>query len=182
VNARMAKDIKDGFRHRFNMTGANAFLLAAKGSDWEMMQLLLGYGADPTVKNIAGTTALMAAAGVDIVFFGEDTGTNEDGMKAVSMCLDTGADVNATNLDGDTALHGAAGRGANAMVELLVDRGAKVDVKNKRGFTPINVANGDDTASGSVRVFWPETVALLQKFSSSQQDAKAVTPAANNHP
>ncbi len=163
VNARMTKNISDGFRHRFVMTGANAFLLAAKGSDWEMMRFLLANGADVSVTNVSGTAPLMAAAGVDIVFFGEDTGTNEDGMEAVKIMLALGADVNAVNADGDTALHGAAGRGSNPMVQLLLDKGAKI-VQNKRGFTPLNVADGDGTASGSVRVFWPETLALLQKY------------------
>jgi ankyrin repeat protein len=182
VNQRMTADIRDGFRHKFPMKGATAFLLAAKGADWEMMRMLAAHGADPLAMNDAHTTPLMAAAGVDVIFFGEDNGTNEDGLEAVKIALELGGDVNAVNDDGETALHGAAGRGSNTMVQFLVDRGARVDVKNLRGFTPINVANGDGTASGSVRVFWPETVALLEQLRDKQQRESAAAAASAASP
>ena len=44
--------------------------------------------------------------------------------------------------------------------DLLVDRGARLDVKNSRGFTPLNIANGEgNTATFQRR---PETVALFR--------------------
>jgi hypothetical protein len=58
-------------------------------------------------------------------------------VEAAKAALDGGADVNGVNQAGDTALHTAAARGNAPLVQLLVDRGAKVDVKNKRGQTPL---------------------------------------------
>jgi hypothetical protein len=40
-------------------------------------------------------------------------------------------------------MHGAATRGANSIVQLLFDRGARLDVKSKEeGWTPWTMANG----------------------------------------
>ena len=41
VNARMARDFRDGYRNRMNRVGATPFLLSAKSVDTEMMRTLL---------------------------------------------------------------------------------------------------------------------------------------------
>ena len=43
---------------------------------------------------------------------------------------------------GWTPLHGAAFWGWNDVVKYLVEKGAKLDVKDSRGFTPIDAALG----------------------------------------
>ena len=53
--------------------------------------------------------------------------------------------------NGQTALHGAAGQGANSIVQYLVDRGAELDVKDKQGRTPLDVALGVPAAAGAAR-------------------------------
>jgi len=50
--------------------------------------------------------------------------------------------VNATTVAGDTALHGAAAMGYNTVIQLLVDRGAPLNAKNKRGLTPLGALLG----------------------------------------
>src|SRR5207249_9768 len=62
VNARMTKEIVDGYRNRFNRVGATPLLLAAKGADVEMIRLLAANGADHRLANVQNTTPLMAAA------------------------------------------------------------------------------------------------------------------------
>jgi hypothetical protein len=44
--------------------------------------------------------------------------------------------------DHETALHGPAWRGSNEAVTLLVDAGARLDVRNKRGWLPLTIADG----------------------------------------
>ena len=61
---------------------------------------------------------------------------------------------------GSTALHGAAVRGADSIVKYLVEKGARIDARNKLGWTPLTVANGVFVANTEKR--WPSTVALLQ--------------------
>src|SRR5262249_8360229 len=51
-------------------------------------------------------------------------------------------DVNVTNDRGETALHGATYRGADSIVTFLIDKGAKLDVRNEVGWTPWTIANG----------------------------------------
>ncbi len=161
VNARMTREIVDGYRYA-RRRGATPFLLAARGADFQMMRLLAESGADPLATDSAKSTALMLAAGIDMGYVNEDSGTNEDALDAVKVAFDLGADVNAVNDRGETALHGAASRGSNAIVQLLVDRGARLDATNKRGFTPLNVANGEgNTATFQRR---PETVALFREL------------------
>lgn len=162
VNARMTKELVDGYRNRLNRIGATPLLLAAKGSDVEMIRLLAANGADHRLPNVQNTTPLMAAAGVDMVYVNEDSGTNEDALEAVKVLLDLGGDVHVANARGETALHGAANRGSNPIVQLLADKGARLDVKNKRGFTPLQIAN----AEGATTTFQrrPETVELFRQL------------------
>jgi ankyrin repeat protein len=162
VNARMTKEIVDGYRNRFNRVGATPLLLAAKGADVEMIRLLAANGADPRLPNVQNTTPLLAAAGVDMLYVNEDSGTNEDALEAVKVLLDLGSDVNVANARGETALHGAANRGSNPIVQLLADKGARLDAKNKRGFTPLQIANAEgDTTTFQRR---PETVELFREL------------------
>jgi uncharacterized protein len=165
VNARMTAAFKgDNERPRIVQVGATPFLLAAKNVDHQMMRVLVEHDADPMVKTGSNTTALMLAAGLQIFSMGEDSGTNEDALEAVKLCLELGNDVNAVDDNGETALHGAAWRGANEIVTLLVEKGAKLDAREKKGqFTPLAYAHLVYTP-GMVFQSWPETEALLRRL------------------
>ena len=143
VNARMTKKFVDGYRGRFVQIGATPLLLAAKGVDHELMRLLVANRADPTLTTELNSTLVMLTAGLEIMFPGEDSGTDEDALEAFKVALELGGDVNAVNNNGDTALHGAAFRGATSIVQLLVDNGAKLDARNKKGQTPLAIAHAD---------------------------------------
>jgi ankyrin repeat protein len=161
-NSRMTREPSDGARNVLNRIGSTPFLQAAKLGDHEYMRLLLKYGADASIKTEEGATPMMAAAGVGIWQLGESAGSNEDVFEAVKICYEQGNDVNAVDVNGYTALHGAAHRGSNDIVQFLVEKGAKLDVPNKLGWTPWIIADG---------VFYPntynrrpETAALLLKL------------------
>ena len=147
-NARMTREPSDGARNVLNRIGSTPFLQAAKLGDIPYMRLLLANGADPSITTEEGATPLMAAAGVGIWQVGESAGTNEEAFEAVKICFEAGNDVNAVDANGYTALHGAAHRGSNDIVRLLVEKGAKLDVVNKLGWTPWIIADG---------VFYPNT-------------------------
>jgi ankyrin repeat protein len=169
VDARMTAGFKgDNERPRFVQVGATPFLVAAKNVDHQLMRLLVQHGADPMVKTGSNTTALMLAAGLQIYSIGEDSGTNEDALEAVKLCLEVGNDVNAADDNGETALHGAAWRGDNKIVMLLVEKGARLDAREKKGqFTPLAYAHLVYTP-GMVFQSWPETEALLRKLMVAQ--------------
>ena len=107
-------------------------------------RLLLAKGADPKLPTRCGITPLMAAAGLGTKE--EDTTarkkTEAEAIASIKLCLDAGVDVNAADNQGDTALHGAAQKGWDQVVQFLVDHGAKLDVKDKRGRTPLDAAMG----------------------------------------
>ena len=126
-----------------DFTGQTPFLTASLSGDLAVMRLLLEYGADPYIPTFGGTTALMAAAGINWVV----DQTYDEGPKAlleaVRLCADElGMDVNAVNSMGLTAIHGAANRGSDDIIRFLVARGAKLDVKDKEGRTPLTWAGG----------------------------------------
>ena len=143
VNATMtAVTMGDGYRTRLNRLNATPLALAAKGAYPEMMRLLLENGADVNATISEGSTPLMLAAGVAIFNEGDDAGTEAETLEAVKLCVERGADVNHVDGNGETALHGAAYRGHNSVVKYLVERGAKLDVKNRVGWSPLTIADG----------------------------------------
>ena len=59
------------------------------------------------------------------------------------MLVEMGADVNEVSKDGWRAVHGAAYIGANDIIQYLVEKGARLDVRNKYGHTALAIAEGD---------------------------------------
>ena len=148
LNARQTKEPRDGNRNMLKRVGATPFLLAAKAADVEMMRLLVDMGADPNLTTDNGATPMMAAAGVGIWKIGENPGTNDEALEAVTLTWELGNDVNTADANGDTALHGAVHRGADEIVRLLHDKGANLDAVNETGWTALSIAEG---------VFYPNT-------------------------
>ena len=146
-----------------NFDGQTPFIRAALSGDVTLMRLLLENGADPNIKTYEGSTALMAAAGVNWVVAQTYSRSEEEYLEAAKLCLDKGADVNAVNKQGFTAMHGAANRGFDKMVQLLADHGAKLDVKDSQGRTPMTYAEGVFLAV-QPPVRKPSTIALLEKL------------------
>ena len=166
-NARLTKKIplrgQPSFDGRWaNAIGATPLWRAAQSDDVTVMRLLKEHGADPLIATNDHTTVLMVAAGVGWSD-GQSHGSQADAPEALKLCLEWGDDVNAVNDAGYTALHGASFRGANEVVQFLVDHGARMDVKNKEGRMPVNMAEGMHIGPGG----WVEhddTVALFHKL------------------
>ena len=151
-----------------DFTGQTPFLRAALSADTTAMKLLLARGADPNLATLAGTTPLMAAAGVNWVVAQTYTESVQARLDAVALCLELGADVNASNSMGLTPLLGAVNRGSNDIIELLVRRGARLDIIDKEGRTPLRWAEGVFLAAvGAERK--PETIALLERLTAESQ-------------
>jgi len=140
-------------------------VMAAKSADVPLMRVLLESGADPKIKTNDGTSALMAAAGVGVYGPGESPGTHEEALEAVKLAYEAGGgDVNDVNRDGETALLGAVYRGgAVPVIQFLSDKGAKLDVANKKQWTPLLAAEGVVYASSGIRRY-PEAAALIRKL------------------
>ena len=105
----------------------------------------------------------MAAAGINWVV----DQTYDEGatalLEAVTMCSELGMDVNAVNSMGLTAVMGAANRGSDEIIQFLVDKGARLDVKDKEGRTPLTWAEGVFLATHPARPK-PASIALIRKL------------------
>ena len=84
-------------------------------------------------------------------------------MAAVELCAELGLDVNASNSMGLRAIHGAANRGSNDVIELLAARGARLDVPDAQGRTPLVWAEGVFLATHPPQRK-PETIAVLERL------------------
>ena len=140
--------------------GATPFFLAASYNDLESMRILVGGGADPTLRADDDTTALMVAAGGDYVegadkygvrWFGDNLPLQQSALAAVQYLLELelGLAINATNVHQQTTLHGAVYLGGTLLVPYLVEQGAEMNVINIRGQTPWMIAAEGEYRSGS---------------------------------
>lgn len=143
-------------------TGATPLLRAALDRDVASIQLLLDHGADVNLPNVMGVTPLMVAAGMGTTgrdmrgSFGRDVQARA--LEALAVLIAAGADVNArvsdtsnwtariarsssmTEREGQTALYTAAGFGWAEVVAYLIEHGARVDVEDASGKTPLDAA------------------------------------------
>jgi ankyrin repeat protein len=165
-------------------TGATPLLRAAIGHDAESVRLLLEHGALADLPNVMGVTPLMGAAGMGIS--PRDRRLSLEGPEVQAQTIDTlellvaaGADVNArvtdiagrtariaristmTDRDGQTALYGAVKFGWAQVVEFLLAHGAKADIKDAAGKTPLDAALGK--TGGRDNVVSEEVAALLKR-------------------
>ena len=164
--------------------GATPLMRAAKALDIELMKTLLDHRADPSRALANGTTTMM----VTLTGRGARTLTPDTPMfQAIRLLLERGADVNATGTNNATLLHQTVDRG-EAFVRLLVERGAKLDLKDSSGRTPLDVALGVPAATpagggggrgrggpapgGAAPAIDPATIAFLREKSAPTGDRR----------
>ena len=146
-----------------DFTGQTPFLTAALAGDVTVMRLLLEHGADPHIATFNGTTPLMAAAGVNWVVSQTFTEGEDALLDAVKLCVELGMDVNAVNSMGITAVMGAANRGSDEILRFLVEHGARLDVADNEGRTPLDWARGVFLATHPAEPK-PSSIALIEQL------------------
>lgn len=161
---------------RHQMIGANAFWLASRFADIPIMRVLIESGADPFAAPKDGTTALKAAMGFapgltenrQFRYGVPPLDPDEEErltLQAARLAVELGVDVNAANDAGDTALHDAARQGFNSVIQFLADKGADLNVKNKREQTPLAIAQSRQPVAGDSIANDRQSVAdLLRKL------------------
>jgi ankyrin repeat protein len=179
VNARMkdSTETRTVFTNQWlDENGATAFLRASQSGDLVLMKLLLAYGADPKINTMLNVSPLHVAAGIGWVEGVTTEWSEKDNVEAVKLLLDLGLDPNLQADTGRVALHGAAHKGRPAVVQVLVDHGAKLDIRdygntdNRGGKLAVHTWQPVDYADGLVRVgvqsaiAHPETGLLLRKL------------------
>ena len=180
VNARMkdSTETRTVFTNQWlDENGATAFLRASQSGDLVLMKLLLAHGADPKIDTALHVTALQVAAGIGWVEGITYEWSPASTLEAVKMLLDLGLDPNVQSDTGRTALHGAAHKGRPDVVQLLVDHGARLDVRDygntdNRGsaklavhtWLPVDYADGLVRVGVQSAIPHPETGLLIRKL------------------
>ncbi len=105
-----------------------ALMLAAEEGKIELVRLLLKHGANPNAQWGGGTSALMDAA-------------QKGRAEVCRLLLDAGANLQFGAENGWTPLHEACRMMSNGKtVDVLVSRGAKVNLRGPAGYTPLLLA------------------------------------------
>jgi len=179
VNARLkdSTETRTVFTNQWlDENGATAFLRASQSGDIVLMKLLLAHGADPKINTVLGVTPLHVASGIGWVEGITYEWSQESTLEAVKLLLELGADPNAQADTGRVALHGAGHKGRPDVVQVLVDHGAKLNIRdfgntdNRGGKLAIHTWEAVDYADGLVRVgvqsaiAHPETGLLIRKL------------------
>ena len=180
VNARMkdSTETRTVFTNQWlDENGATAFLRASQSSDLVVMRLLLAHGADPKIATVGNVTALQVAAGIGWVDGLTYEWSEKANLEAVKLLLELGVDPNVQAETGRTALHGAGHKGRTAIIQLLVDAGAKLETRdygmtgNDAGgrlavhtWQPVDYADGLVRVGVQSAVAHPEAGLLLRKL------------------
>jgi uncharacterized protein len=160
--------------------GATPFFLAAKAADLPMLDLLLAAKADYATPIDSHTTPVMVAAGIGCVT-GQWIEPEHDVLETVKLLVEKlGADVNARNDRNENAVHGAACRAMDSVVQYLADKGAKLDVKNADGMTPLDlvvdgIAKPVEISGQPIEKigYSDHTAALLRKLMADERYSKS---------
>ena len=128
---------------------------AARVPDPEILQAIAAAGGDPGMPADDGTTPLMAAVGVVLNEARQPTVIQS--LELVTLLVGMDIDLNAVDRRGRTAMHGAARLAKNAIIKVLAESGARVDLADGRGLTPLDVG----TVS---RPLHPDTERLLRSL------------------
>ena len=178
VNARMidSSETRTVFTNQWlDENGATAFLRASQSGDTELMRLLLENGADPHINTVLNVTPLQVAAGIGWVEGVTTEHSTEETIEAVRLLLDLGIDPNLQAETGRVALHGAGHKGATEVARILVDAGARMDIRDygntdNRGspelaahtWLPVDYADGLVRVGVQSAIGHPETGQLLR--------------------
>ncbi len=180
VNARLTEstETRTVFTNQWlDEDGATAFLRASQSGDVPLMKLLLDYGADPFIYTELEVTPLAVAAGIGWVEGVTTEWSTAQTVEAVKLLLELGIDPNHQADTGRTALHGAAHKGATEVARLLVEAGARLDVRDfgntdNRGsaelaahtWLPIDYADGLVRVGVQSAIPHPETAEVLRQY------------------
>ena len=111
----------------------------------DIAQVLLEHGANVNEENVFRRTPLHHVSSGDYE-------SGESGVRVAKLLLKHGADVNASDQRFWTSLHLASSYELPEIVQVLLDHGAKPNVKNYLGEAPLHVVSSDKYSQDGARV------------------------------
>ena len=170
-NLRTTRDSREYVYAGVNLTGATPLFLAASRGHVETVRALVAGGADPFITTDNGTAPLHVATWGGSPYSRDWTEDEKKNLFDITKLLvELGSNVNSVGEHGWTALHGAAYKGVDGVVRFLVEHGARMEVFDEYGQTPLSIANAVITVGSkdayyqSSRVVRKSTSDLLLKL------------------
>lgn len=109
----------------------NALMRAADYDRVDVIHELIKRGIDWNAKDVLHRSAIHSAA-------------INGSFRSLAVLLDLPQiDINLQDVNGNTPMHDAAGSFDSLALKLLLDKGAKIDVRNHRGKTPLDTARAN---------------------------------------
>jgi ankyrin repeat protein len=143
--------------------GDTALHVAAAAVAPEVVQALLGAGADPNAENRRGAIPLHYACDPR-----PNSGRARDGQrKVIELLLEAGARIDHVEKAGAAPIHRAVRARSPEAVRCLLERGASVHARHgKQGSTPMQLAHHSTGAGGTkgARAEQEEIVELLLRY------------------
>ncbi len=141
-----------------NDYGDTPLHLAAQFGKFNSLKTLLECGADP---NIPGQDSKIV---LEYAIRGNQTYTNK--FEIVSLLLNSGADINKCDKNGNSLLHFAVYDGILALIEFLIENGAK-NIRNDKGKTPYDDAV--EAGKNNIAQLIKSKIGLKYKTTDSQE-------------
>ena len=136
-------------------TGQTPLFDAVASKHPALVELLLKAGARTDIADNQGKTLLHHAA--------------YEKKEVVCVFLDRDVEVNFQDYKGQTALFVAAEEGNTGVVKLLLERGARTDLKDKEGRTPYSIAGKNrETKPRVLRINYDQVLKLLERDGGSE--------------
>ena len=148
TRATQARRSQDDYAFDRKLIGATPFMLAARDGEAAFMHAFAAAGAETSIGLPDGSPPLAVAARGEQHFKTAQTGGIGLGqrvlglraLEAVKVVVELGADVNGADRSGNTAMHVAAQKRFEGIIRFLAENGARLDVKNQFGDTPLALA------------------------------------------
>lgn len=160
VNAQLNMRRPSNQGGRFNdpllSSGTTPLFRAVMNNDMEVIRALLAKGANPNIYGM-GTTAWLMAAGANSYGGRGGGGGAAFNKELLDLLIEHGADVSSqvkgtrtysmrisrslSQAEGQSALHAAVAANSTDLVKYLLEHGARTDVVDASGRTPLDVAN-----------------------------------------
>jgi len=148
-----------GFPDRSLGVGGTPLMRAVQRKDLDTVNFLLEAGASSGALLDDGSTVLHVMASAR-------ASRNEEDAAAERQLLDllvaAGADMEAVAMDGQLPMHRAARSGNSSFIELLFERGARLDPVDAEGHTPADIVTMPGRSNN------PEIAELLSRLAGSE--------------